>query len=173
MMAEPSTELEERLGRVAIGIFQHEIFRPAKDYHLQPTKGTLLHKLWSSKRLSERHQRAWRLFTTDLRNAVGKSGRVVSSYGEAIQSSGDSFKVPTARVNAEYRRVERLSASLTRDEKVLLMDLITDELQQHGELRVEDIGLATTGYRDAEQARAAGVATVVYLLQRIASFYEV
>lgn len=159
------------LDRVAIGIFE-QLFRPAKEFQYQPRKNTLLHELWNTKRLSLRHQRGWRHFTTDLYNAVGRSGPVCGSYGESVNASPDSFKVPTARVNHEYRRVERLTATLTKDEKVLLMDLISDDLQSQGILSLEGIGFATTGYRSEDQARAAGVATVIYLLQRIASFYE-
>jgi hypothetical protein len=159
------------LDRVAIGIFE-QLFRPAKEYDYQPRKNTLLHELWSSKRLTLKQQRAWHHFTQDLYRAAGKSGPVCGSYGEAVSSSGDGFKVPTARVNAEYKRIQRLTSTLTKDEQILLMDLVTDDLQNQGVIRLEDIGFAKTGYRSEDQARAAGVATVLYLLQRIASFYE-
>lgn len=166
------SDQSDAINRVAIGIFE-QLFKPAKEYEFQPRKGTLLHELWNTKRLSLRHQRGWFHFTQDLYRAEGKSGPVCGGYGEAVNSSGDGFKVPTAHVNAQYRRVQRFTSTLTRDEKTLLMDLISDDLQSQGVIRLEDIGFATTGYRSEDQARAAGVATVVYLLQRIASFYEI
>jgi hypothetical protein len=165
-------EQELALHRVAIGIYA-QIFVPVRSEEFQPRKGTLMHDLWQGKRLTLRHQRAWQHFTVDLYNASGKSGPVVSSYGDGGSAPKTDFKLPTARVNAEYRRLERLGSTLIREESILLRDLISDEVQCPGFIKLEVLGFATNGYKDDAQARAAGAARVTCLLEKIASFYSI
>jgi len=162
----------EAIQRVAIGLYETGFVFARKEAY-QPRKGTLVFQLWQGKKLSLRHQRGWWHFTTDLYEACGKSGPVVSGYGDVRSTNPQDFKVPKAYVNAQYRRLERLMASLDDNEKILLRDLIYDELQQQKVLTVELIGFHLNGYKNCDQARAAGIATITYLLSRIAGFYSV
>lgn len=164
-------EQELAIHRVAVGIYA-DIFRAEREEEYAPRKGTVLFALWQGKRLSLRHQRAWRHFTVDLFQAHGKSGPITSSYGEFADKPTGGGQIPTAYVNAQYKRLERLISMLTGEERVLLKDLIVEEVQSPGHLRLELIGFSRNGYRDDAQARAAGAATVTCLLNRIASFYS-
>jgi hypothetical protein len=164
---------QDDITRAAIGIFE-QIFAPARQHEFAPRKGTLMHKLWQCNRLTLRQQRAWHHFTLDLYSAVGKSGPVVSAYSEAVsKSDAGEFRAPTAKVNAQYTRMERLVKTLIRQERILLMDLIADDLQNTGALSAGDIGFALCGYRDRAQASAAGTATIGCLLSKIGDFYSV
>jgi hypothetical protein len=163
--------LAKRIEQVALGI-SADIFRPEREEAFAPRKGTVLHGLWQGKRLTLRHQRAWKHFTIDLYEAHGKSGPVTSSYGEYADKPISDFKLPSAYVNAQYKRLERLIAALTGEERILLKDLIVEEVQRPGHLKLELIGFARNGYRDEAQARAAGAATITCLLNRIATHYS-
>lgn len=162
----------EDISRAAVGIYETG-FVFARQEQFQPRKGTLIYALWQGKKLTLRHQRAWRHFTEDLHNAHGKSGPITSGYSEGGSNRNPGeFKVPTAYVNTEYKRLERLVAKLNKDELTLLRDLIGDELQQKGLLTAELIGFHRNGYRSEDQARAAGVANVCCLLTALANYYD-
>ncbi len=169
------TELERTadIARAAAGIYEMA-FQHAKVDYLAPRKGTLMHHLWMSKKLTLQQQRAWAHFTTDLWEANGHSGPIVGSYGESTGSrNGGDFKVPRAFVNHQYRRVEKLFMDLTKPEQVLLRDLMADEVRVNSVLELEQIGFYRSGYRNADQARSNGVAHIHCLLARIAAFYGV
>jgi hypothetical protein len=155
-----STDITDRIASVAIGIYA-ESFVPQRQDQYAPRRGTLMHQLWTGKRLTLAHQRAWRHFTNDLHNAHGRSGPVSSGYGESTGSRSPSeFRVPRAGVNVEYRRLEKLFGEMS------------DEMRPNGVLKLDLIGFHRLGYKDEAQARAAGAATVVALLGRIADFYS-
>lgn len=157
------------LQRVAIGVYDIQFRGEADDFY-KPQEGTLLHRVWKMHKLTFRQQRAWKKFVEDLRAAAGESGKVTSSYESAVQVSGN--KVTLASTSPEYDRVHGLYHHyLDKDERILLRDLVTDEIQSPGILRLELIGFARNGYRDDAQARAAGVANVCALISRIAGYY--
>jgi hypothetical protein len=157
------------LQRVAIGVYE-VAFRGEADDHYKPQEGTLLHRIWKMHKLTFRQQRTWKKFVEDLRAAAGESGKLVASYESAVQVSGN--KIAMSSTTPEYDRVHNLYHNyLDRDERILLRDLVTDEIQSPGIIRLELIGFARNGYRDDAQARAAGVANVCNLLSRIAGFY--
>lgn len=164
---------QEAINRVAVGIYEKG-FVFARQEQYQPRRGTLLHSLWQGKKLTLRLQRAWHHFTDDLYRASGKSGPVAGGYGDSSGGGNPSeFKTPKAYTNAEYRRLDKLVTQLDPEERILLRDLISDELQRKSVLDLEMIGLHRNGYRSADQARAAGVANVCCLLARIATYYNI
>lgn len=167
-------DVEQAISRVAVSIYETGFVAARRD-DFKPRAGTLMAQLWQHKRLSERQQRAWFAFTSDLYGAAGKSGPIVSGYGDGTRSTNPSeFKAPVAHVNAQYRRLERLVATFTaREERALLGDLIQDELQRRGDLHLERIGLHISGYANADQARSSGTTAIHMVLARIASFYSV
>ncbi len=169
------TELERTadIARAAAGIYEMA-FQHAKVDYLAPRKGTLMHHLWMSKKLTLQQQRAWAHFTSDLHEAHGRSGPIVGGYGESTGSrNGGDFRVPRAFVNPQYRRVEKLFMDLAKPEQILLRDLMADEVRANGILGLEQIGFHRNGYKNQDQARAAGVANIHCLLARIAAFYGV
>lgn len=157
------------LQRVAIGVYE-VAFRGEADEFYRPQEGTILHRVWKMHKLTFRQQRTWKRFVEDLRAAHGESGKVTASYETAVQVSGN--RVAMVGTTPAWDRVERLMMHyLDRDERILLADLITDEIQSPGIIQLELIGLARNGYRDGAQARAAGVANICALLSRISGFY--
>jgi hypothetical protein len=158
------------LQRVAIGVYQVQFRGEADDFY-RPQEGTILHRIWKMRKLTFRQQRAWKKFVEDLRAAHGSSGKVTASYETAVQVSGN--RVELVKTTPEYQRIDHLANRyLDKDERILLRDLVTDELQSPGILRLELIGLARNGYKDDAQARAAGVANICNLLSRIAGYYS-
>lgn len=171
----PKADLDrqEAIGRVAMSLYQSG-FVFAKKEQYAPRRGTLMFHLWQGKKLTLRHQRAWFHFTCDLYEAHGRSGPVSGGYGEATSGRNPSdFRVPVAHTNAQYRRLDKLVQSLGTQERILLKDLIYDELQRQGALELDMIGFHLNGFKDESMARAAGVATVTCLLSRIADHYSV
>lgn len=174
MSSNVATQDSDRIERAAIAIYT-EMFTAQRQEQYKPREGTLMRHLWDSKRLTLQHQRAWRHFTNDLHGAHGRSGPVTSGYGESTSSRSTSeFRAPRSYVNAEYRRVEKLYAQMSAGaERALMADLMHDEVRPNGTLVAENIGFHVTGYRNEDQARAAGVATIIALLGRIADFYSI
>lgn len=157
------------IDRVAIAVYELQ-FRGIKALDYKPRDGTVMHNVWKSEKLELRQQRAWAAFVNDLREAVGESGKVTGSYEQAVQVSGN--KSWSAWTNREYDRVTRLCDEfLDRRERKLIVSLIYDETQNTGVLQIERIGLHRNGYRDAAQARSAGIANICYLMDRVATFY--
>lgn len=167
-----STDLQKEIQRVAAQIYATG-FVAAKIDHFRPRQGTLMFHLWQQRKLTERQQRAWWCFVCDLREASGKSGPIVSSYDEATGSRTPSeFKVPKAFVNHQYRRLEKLVEFLVGPERILLKDLIADEIRANGALELDLIGFHKNGYKNSDQARSAGVATISCLLDRLVAYYH-
>lgn len=166
----PMAALAE-IDRVAVAVYQIE-FRGIKALDYKPRDGTVMHNIWKSEKLELRQQRAWARFCEDLHEAAGESGKVTASYEQAVQVSGN--KQWSAWTNREYDRVVRLCDQYLdrKKERPLLVALIMDEVQVQGVLHLERIGFHLNGYRDAAQARSAGIANVCALMNRIATFYE-
>jgi hypothetical protein len=162
----------QEIGRVAVAVYEIE-FRGIKALEYRPREGTVMFNVWKSEKLELRQQRAWSRFVADLQEAAGESGKVTASYEQAVQVSGN--KQWSAWTNREYDRVVRLCDEYLdrKKERPLLVALMMDEVQTQGVLHLERIGLHLNGYRDSAQARAAGIANVCALMNRIASFYEV
>lgn len=159
---------------VAVGIYQ-KLFSPEKDDRYKPRQGTIIYTMWVHKKLTLKHQQAWCHFVEDLNSAEGRSGPIVSSYRESSGGSGGSnvLRIPTATTNASYRRLERLFEQLTREEKILLRDLIFEEVQAKGQLKQELIGFVCNGFKSEDQARASGATRITCLLERLGAFYGV
>lgn len=165
-------EEDDRIVRASLAIYGAAMFRAAKDYGFEPRSGTLMHALWKQKRLTMRHQKAWRLFCDDLHGWQGKSGKVTGSYGEGGGGSGNSERIPEAHVSPEYSRLQRCCADMSKMESSLLRDMIAEELEGANSLKLEIIGLICNGYQDQSLARAAGVSRITAILDRIGDFYQ-
>lgn len=166
--------IDERIQILASSISQIP-FDGQLIYDFKPRSGTQAERLWKMNKFSERQQIAWQYFCDDMNMADGKSGSVVSPYGDYVEKSDDGdFKVPVAYMNAPRRRLERLLAGeiLSRRERALLSDLAQDHLRGDSSLTLEAIGLFKSGYKDKVSARAAGVAHVQNLMDRLADFYD-
>jgi hypothetical protein len=166
--------IDERIEILASSISQLPFYGQAID-DFKPKGGTQTERLWKMHKLTERQQIAWQYFCDDMNMAEGKSGGVVSPYGDYVEKSDDSdFKVPVAYMNAPRRRLERLLAgeTLSRRERALLSDLAQDFLRGTSGLTLENIGFFKSGYKDKVSARAAGVAHVQNLMDRLADFYD-
>lgn len=172
-MSRTASTREDEISRVAIGVYD-TMFRASRDHDYRPREGTVMHELWQRKRLTQRHAMAWHQFCLDLDHSAGKSGSVVSSYGDAIQSSnaGD-FRPPVAFANRQYIRLQALVDRLTREEYTLLGDLTADYLRHGSELATANLGMHRNGFSGRDQAHAAGVAIVTCLMDRIADFYQI
>ena len=160
-----------QLERVVVGCYTI-MFNGEKDPFYEPKPGTIMHRLWKGSKLSFLHQKTWKSFVVDLREAAGKSGKTGSSYGEYSDVSSDGYRVPVAFTNEAYERVTRLfNHFLGRYERHLLRDLIIDEIQKPGHFELELLGLARNGYKNSDQARAAGIANICCLLDRMHDYY--
>lgn len=169
-MSKPKRQAVAEINRVAIAVYELE-FRGIKALDYKPRDGTLMHNVWKSEKLELRHQKAWAWFMRDVNEAAGESGKVTASYEQAVQVSGN--KQWQAWTNREYDRVVRLCDEYLdrKKERPLLISLIMDEIQTPGVLQLERIGLCYNGYKDSAQARAAGIANICCLMDRIAFFY--
>lgn len=166
--------IEARIELVASGIYAIT-FKGVANGDFEPRSGTQVHRCFKMLKLDERQQIAWRYFLDDVSLSHGKSGGVVSAYGDqvSISDAGD-FKAPTAFSNVYYRRVERLLTEfLSRRERALLYELLQDELKGGSSLQLETIGLIMSGYNDKVSARAAGVVHTQNILNRLADYYQV
>lgn len=165
--------VEERIALTARGIMQ-VAFKGAALADWEPKAETQIHRAWKSQKLDERQQIAWRTFLDDIMTAEGISGKVGGSYGEYTDRGNDnSFKVPKAYINAQFKRLERLWSFLDRSERALLAELLQDTFQGKSSLKLETIGIVRSGYIDKESSRIAGVVHVQTLLSRLATFYSV
>lgn len=165
--------IENRIELVASALMEIA-FKGVADSNFEPKPDTQVHRVWKMKRLDDRQQIAWTYLLDDLALAKGKSGKSGSDYGERIHSGGSGdFKVPVAYTNAQYKRLEALRVFLERRERSLLHQLLEDHYKATGSLRLEEIGIIRSGYKDAEASRVAGVVHIQLLLSRIATFYGV
>ena len=157
------------INRVAIGLYQ-VMFAGQKDDFYKPREGTIVFRCWDAGKLDFRQQRAWKKFMEDVEKAAGKSGKVTGSYQQAVQVSGN--RSWSAYTNQEFDRQDYATNHfLSRKERTLLRDLVSDDLRPTGVFHLEGIGLARNGYKNDSQARASGVTSVCNLLDRIADFY--
>lgn len=166
--------IEKKIELVASGIYQIA-FKGVKNPDFAPKNGTQVHRCFKMEKLSERQQIGWREFSDDVALAFGKSGGVVSAYGETTnRGDGSDFRAPKTFTNPAYRRIERLLRDfLNRRERALLYELLQDELKGNSSLQLETIGLLRSGYADKVSARAAGVVHCQLLLERLADYYQV
>lgn len=166
-------KVEERIDTLAMSLLK-VVHRGEKETAFEPRKGTQLHRVWASNKLDMRQQRAWRQFRRDCDAAEGKSGGVCGSYGEFIDKGDDGdFRVPTAFVNAAYKRVEHILMSyLDRHDRALLADLVQDDMNSSKKLTLEIIGVIRSGYKNENDARIAGIVNIQTLLSRLASYYS-
>lgn len=164
---------QDDITRVAIAMLQTH-FVAAKKEAFRPRAGTLMHKLWTERRLTERQQVAWHNFTEDLHGWRGKSGSVTSNYGESVGGGEPSdLKIPTAFSDFRRRRLDALVNFLSPFERSMLTDLIADELEVKGLLDLEVLGLYFNGYKSGDMARATAVGKITYFLDRLSAFYNV
>lgn len=165
--------VEARIEALAAQIYQIAWSGEAIDRY-KPRVETQIYRVWKMAKLDFRQQAAWKQFRDDVDKAAGKSGGVCSAYGEYSDKGGfgPSDKVPVAKTNKAYNRVEFiLDRYLGRRERALLVDLLRDDLQKGGDLNIETIGVIRSGYKDKAQARASGVTHVQNLLDRLADLY--
>lgn len=165
---------QQRIELVAAGISQI-VFKGVVNQDFRPREGTQVHRIWRMTKLDDRQQIAWTQLCDDVALGFGRSGSVVSSYGEQVsQGDGSDFKAPTAKTNVYYRRFTRLLTEyLSRKERALLYELLQDNLKGSSSLTLETIGIIRSGYQDKVSARAAGVVHCQTLLDRLADFYQV
>ncbi len=172
--------IESRIEAVAHSFLQ-VAFKGEMLPDFEPRHGSQVHRVWKMAKLEVRHQIAWQNFMDDAKLTAGKSGGVtgsallsLSTYGDQIDRGGsDGFKIPTARTNKYYRRMEALREFLSRRERQLLNALLQDSLVGTTSLQLELIGLVQSGYGDKISARASGVTRIQALLDRLADFYQI
>lgn len=161
----------ERIEIVALKIFD-VVHKGVKDHDFEPRRGTEMHRAWSAGQFNKRQQIGWWLFRKDCDAALGKSGGVVSGYGEFTDGGSSPEKMPTAYSNASYRRVEHiLYEYLDRHERALLADLVQHDMKMNSKLTLEFIGLAKSGFKGKRDAYVAGVTNIQALLSRISTYY--
>lgn len=162
----------EDISRVAIAVYDLE-FRGIKALDYKPREGTVMWNIWKSEKLELRQQKAWASFVKDLHEAAGESGKVTGSYEQAVQVSGN--RQWRASTNREYDRVTKLCDEYLdrRKERPLLVSLIFDEIQSSGVLELERIGFHFNGFKDKAMARAAGIAHISCLMNRLAFYYGI
>ena len=165
--------VQERIGLVISGIMQ-VAFKGQALTDWEPRAGTQMHRIWKMNKLDERQQIAWRTLLDDFDTAQGCSGKVTGSYGDYTdKGSSGELKIPTAYVNAQYKRLEALQCFLDRSERALLSELVQDTYHGKSSLQLEQIGVIRSGYGEKDAARVAGVVHVQTLLTRVASFYGI
>lgn len=166
-----SLEVAKRIELSALGLLQI-VHKGEKHLQYKPRKGTQIYRVWNMGKLDYRQQRAWAIFRRDFDTAEGVSGGVTSAYGEYKDNGGNSQKTPTSYTNVSYNRIDRLVSSfLTRDESILLRDLLKDDLQSSSDVSLEFIGLIRSGYKDDDNARTSGVTHVQNLMSKLAAYY--
>jgi hypothetical protein len=160
----------DEIAKVAMSVYALE-FQGIKAAMYRPREGTVIFNVWKSEKLTLRQQRAWAKLVSDITEAAGESGKVTASYEQAVQVSGN--KQWRAYTNREYDRVVQLCDHFLdrTKERPLLVDLIADEIHKPGVLNLERIGFHFNGYKDQAQARAAGIANICGLLDRLARYY--
>ncbi len=168
-----SYETEIAISRAAVGILS-EMYRGSKVPQLEPRRGTVVHDCYHAKKLSTRHQRTWDAVYRIFLNAAGSSVPN-SGYGEARGGSGEGAMMLRGSTNAAQQTLDHLRQfHLHTHEWQLLSELVRDQWQvgAHGErlLRLDWLGLSLSGYRDAAQARSAGVASIHRLLDSLAEY---
>lgn len=164
---------DERIDSLAMSLLR-VVHRGERETAFEPRKGTQLHRVWAANKLNIRQQMAWREFRRDCAAAEGKSGGVCGAYGEYVEKGNDAdFKVPTAYVNAAYKRVEHILMDyLDRHDRALLADLVQDDMNSSKKLTLEIIGVIRSGYKNENDARIAGIVNIQTLLSRLASYYS-
>jgi hypothetical protein len=161
-----------QLDRISVGIYKL-MFCGEQERAFEPRPGTVMHKIWKMRKLNIRQQHTWARFVKDLRGAKGRSGKVCGSYAEFTNVSSSGDRLPVALTNDEYKKIEAIfTVHIGRRDALLLRDLVIDELQKPGHLQLELLGLAKNGYKNADQARAAGIATITSMIDRLADLYE-
>jgi hypothetical protein len=165
---------QDRIALVASGI-SAIVFKGEAIESFKPREGSQINRVWRMLKLDERQQIAWVQFADDVALAYGKSGAVCAAYGEQVaQGDGSELKIPRAKTNVYYRRIERLLTEyLTREERALLYELLQDALKANSSLSLETIGVLRSGFSDKTSTRVAGVVHVQTLLSRLAAFYQV
>jgi hypothetical protein len=167
-----SVEIQLAIGRVAMGVLTAP-YTGVKNPQFEPQRRTTVHDAWHGKKLSERHQRAWRATVDMFIEAAGVSARG-SSYGEATGGGGDGPALPTAYINSAQVRIERLrDYHLHSHEWRLLGALIMETFQNVKLHSLQQLGKQMSGYGDEAQARAAGVATLHRLFESLAEFHGI
>jgi len=162
---------EERIAMEVFAIYQ-VVFKGEKERAFQPRAKTVMRRVWDAGKLNMRQQRAWKKFLDDHDKAEGRSGGVVSAYGDYIQKGDNEFREPTAYENVYRRRIVQICSGLSRREYALLKDLVQDELKATGNIQLELIGLMRSGYADKNSARVAGVVHIHNLMDRLADEYN-
>lgn len=166
-----SLEIQLAIGRVAMGILT-EPYRGAKLAEYEPRRKTAMHDAWHGGRLSERHQRAWRMTMNIFEDAAGISPRN-GGYGEATGGGGGEV-VPMVYNNRAQALLERLvNQHLHTHERRLLMTLVTENFQAVRLYRLEQLGNAMDGYADKAQARAAAIGGMHRLLESLCEFFSI
>lgn len=164
-------EIQLALSRVAVGI-QSKLYKGAKLPAFEPQRKTVVHDCWHGGKLSEKHQRVWHQTVGLFRDAVGVSPGN-GGYGDNV-GGGDGAKMPTVYYNLAQERVEYLREfHLHHHEWRLLYSLILEHFQNVKLFSLQELGLAMDGYKQEQQARAAGVASLHRLLDSLAEFHGI
>ena len=166
-----SSNRSSEIAVVAVGILE-KMFQPVQVHAFKPREGTIIRQLWDSRKLDRRQQEAWDYLVADVAEAIGKSSGVTSSYQERVQTS-TNLEPARNWTSPGFKRLEALRETLEYHESILLRDLVYNHITGAGLTKIELIGFARTRYKNDSQARAAGVATILALLNRVAKFYQI
>jgi hypothetical protein len=159
------------------------VHRRCVDDKLEPTDGTILHTLWRKGQLTRQHLTAWDRWWRDLKNAAGKSAKLIGNYEGGVDGGGGGndnaayYGPGTYWTDGAYR-VEEVWKRLRMHEKGLMEQLIRDSLRKEGlkDIHAHDLrylGGALSGYNDDRQKISAGVSAVQRLLSSLAEIYAI
>ena len=162
-------EIQLALSRVAVGI-QSELYRGCKLAGYEPRRKTVVHDAWHGKKLSERHQKAWKETLMLFERAAGVSPRN-GGYGER-RGGGERPTKPVARSNRAQASLELLYGQhLHHHEWRLLHSLVLEHFQGVKVFTLQQLGRLRDGYNDEAQARAAGITNLHRLFDSLAEFH--
>lgn len=167
-----SLDVQLALTRVAIGIYS-ETYKGVKIESYEPPRGTVLHDLWHGRRLSHRHQEAWRLTVALFDEAAGVSPANTLSAVSGQPGASDGH-LPRVWSNAAQEKLDRINEFYLHFHEKRLLRLLQHDLQNPGRImHLDEIGMKISGYKDKAQARAAAAASIHRLLDSLAEFHGI
>jgi hypothetical protein len=176
---------EKRLQDSYNSLSQHlRMHRQCRDENLEPTDGSIIHKLWQKGQLSRQQLMAWHRWFTDIRRAAGNTDKLSVSYQQRSDGTGSggndaaAYYGPLTNWNAEFSRIEQIWGRLRNHEKGLIEQLFRDAIRCSGlkEIHSHDLrylGGMLSGYNDDRQKIAAGVSAIQRLLASLAEEYQI
>ena len=149
-----------------------ELLRPAGRRY-EPSKGTVLHRLWKYGKLTQRQCRAAEKFLEIVEfSREGTSGGFLPGYKMRVDEGRQGFE-PSYFQNFYAQELEQIEQGLAYHEVLVLRAIVRDFYwHRHGEkLEPEELGKLCSGYKDNRQAYAAGVSKLQSVLHSLAEYF--